>query len=118
MNKLPLFVLTLAASLAFADAASRAEFARPHRLVDIGGRRLNLFCGGTGAPTAVFESPSGGAGREWWAVQPRVGLLTDIAHSSTRRDMRVVAGAGHAIQETRPEAVVSAVDDVLPKLRR
>ena len=41
--------------------------------VDIGGRKLNLFCSGTGSPTVVFESPSGGAGWHWWAVQPTVG---------------------------------------------
>ena len=45
-------------------------------------------------------------------------LLTEVAHSSTRGEVRVVAGAGHEIQETHPEAVVTAVDDLLTKIRR
>ena len=45
-------------------------------------------------------------------------LLTELAHSSTRGEVRVVAGAGHVIQETHPEAVVTAVDDVLAQIKR
>jgi hypothetical protein len=29
-----------------------------------------------------------------------------------------VAGAGHEIQETHPQAVVTAIEDVLAKIRR
>ena len=45
-------------------------------------------------------------------------LQTDVAHASKNGEVRVVAGAGHVIQETHPEAVAAAVDDVLAKLRR
>lgn len=73
MNKLLLLLaLTLSTAPAFADAG----FAAPRRLVDIGGRKLNLHCSGTGSPTVVFESPSGGAAWDWWAVQPRVAAKT------------------------------------------
>jgi len=41
-----------------------------------------------------------------------------VAHSSTKGEVRVVPDAGHAIQETRPDAVVMAVDAVLAKLKR
>src|ERR1700761_1179396 len=75
MNKILLLALTLSSTLAFADAPG-AEFAVPHRLVDIGGRKLNLFCSGSGSPTVVFESPSGGAAWDWWAVQPKVAART------------------------------------------
>ncbi len=76
MNKILLLALTLSSSLAFAADAPGAEFAVPHRLVDVGGRKLNLYCSGTGSPTVVFESPSGGAGWEWWAVQPQIAART------------------------------------------
>ena len=76
MNKILLLALTLSSSLAFAADAPGAEFAVPHRLVDVGGRKLNLYCSGTGSPTVVFESPSGGAGWEWWAVQPKIAART------------------------------------------
>jgi hypothetical protein len=76
MNYKPLLLaLTLSSSVALAQAPG-AGFAQPHRLVDIGGRKLNLFCSGTGSPTVVFESPSGSAGWAWWAVQPRVAAKT------------------------------------------
>ena len=52
------------------------EFARPHQLVDIGGRRLNLYCSGTGPVTVVFDAPSGDAGWTWHAVQPKVAART------------------------------------------
>ena len=45
-------------------------------------------------------------------------LLTDLAHSSNAGEVRVVAGAGHEIQETHPEAVATAVDDLLARIRR
>jgi pimeloyl-ACP methyl ester carboxylesterase len=45
-------------------------------------------------------------------------LLTDVARSSSNGDVRVVAGAGHVIQETHPDAVVTAIDDVLAKVKR
>ena len=63
---------TLAATI---DDADR-EFARPHQLVDIGGRRLNLYCSGTGPVTVVFDAPSGDAGWTWHAVQPKVAART------------------------------------------
>jgi len=31
-------------------------YARPGRLVDAGGFRLNLYCMGSGSPTVVFDS--------------------------------------------------------------
>jgi pimeloyl-ACP methyl ester carboxylesterase len=78
MKKIIALALTLSSMLAFADAAAvpGAPFAVPHRLVDIGGRKLNLYCSGIGSPTVVFESPSGGAAWDWWAVQPQVAALT------------------------------------------
>jgi len=45
-------------------------------------------------------------------------LLAAIAGASTKGEARVVAGAGHLIQETHPDAVVSAVADVLSKISR
>ena len=78
MNKLLPLALALAVTSSFAatPAATGAEFATPHRLVDIGGRKLNLYCSGTGSPTVVFESPSGGAAWDWWTVQPQVAAKT------------------------------------------
>ena len=104
MKKLLLIALTLSSSLAFADSPG-VEFAQPHRLVDIGGRRLNLFCSGTGSPTVVFESPSGGAAWDWWAVQPKVAAKTRAC---------VYDRAGYGFSDASPRAAdaQSAVADL------
>jgi pimeloyl-ACP methyl ester carboxylesterase len=52
------------------------EFARPHQMVDIGGRRLNLYCAGSGPVTVVFDAPSGDGGWTWRGVQPKVATRT------------------------------------------
>lgn len=80
MSRQVLVSLLLAGMSAGAVAAAvndgDREFARPHQLVDIGGRRLNLYCSGTGPVTVVFDAPSGDAGWTWHAVQPKVATRT------------------------------------------
>ncbi len=107
---LKILLLALALSAPPAIAAAGDEFAVPHRLVDIGGRRLNLFCSGSGSPTVVFEAPSGGAGWEWWAVQPQV-----AAH--TRACVHDRAGYGFSDPSPRAADVENAVDDLHALLR-
>src|ERR1700756_4603567 len=104
MNKILLLALTLSSSLALADVPG-AEYAQPHRLVDIGGRKLNLFCSGTGSPTVVFEAPSGSAGWAWWEVQPRI---------ATRTRACVYDRAGFGFSDPSPRAAdaLNAVDDL------
>lgn len=103
MHKILLLALALSAPPALATAAD--EFAVPHRLVDIGGRRLNLFCSGSGSPTVVFEAPSGTAAWAWWAVQPG-------AAARTRACVYDRAGFGFSDPSPRPADARSAVDDL------
>ena len=91
-----------------AHAATLAEqeaFARPHQMVDIGGRRLNLYCSGTGSPTVVFEAYSGDAGWVWLDVQPAVA-------KSTRACVYDRAGLGFSDPSPRPGTSENAVDDL------
>ncbi len=67
-------VSTGAVSAAMNDADR--EFARPHQMVDIGDRRLNLYCAGSGPVTVVFDAPSGDGGWTWHGVQPKVATRT------------------------------------------
>ena len=108
MHKILLLSLALSALPAF--AAPGDEFAVPHRLVDIGGRKLNLACSGSGSPTVVFESPSGGAGWEWWAVQPKVA-------ARTRACLYDRAGYGFSDPSPRAADAENAVDDLHALLR-
>jgi pimeloyl-ACP methyl ester carboxylesterase len=47
-------------------------YARPGRLVDAGGFRLNLYCMGSGSPTVVFDSGWGDWAPAWSKVQPHI----------------------------------------------
>ena len=44
--------------------------------VDIGGRSLNYSCVGQGSPTVIFESGSGGPGKDWTRFQRQVSAYT------------------------------------------
>jgi pimeloyl-ACP methyl ester carboxylesterase len=46
------------------------------RSIDIGGRTLNLYCSGEGAPTVVFEGAGHTAGYAWIASQSEVAKFT------------------------------------------
>jgi len=54
----------------------RARFPQIGRSVDIGGRSLNIFCSGAGAPPVIFESGGPGPGLEWEPFQPQVARFT------------------------------------------
>ena len=112
MQKILLLALTLSSLPAWAATPPSPgdEFAVAHRRVDIGGRKLNLFCSGSGSPTVVFESPSGGAGWEWWAVQPRVA-------AKTRACLYDRAGYGFSDPSPRAADAENAVDDLHALLR-
>lgn len=86
-------------------AVPGAEFAVPHRLVDIGGRKLNIYCAGQGSPTVVFEAPSGSPGWTWWAVQPKVA-------AQTRACVYDRAGFGFSDPTPRAADIANAVDDL------
>ena len=75
---LALALFATASTDAFAASTHAAElpFARPQQLVDIGGRRLNLYCSGTGPVTVVFDAPGTDAGWAWHGVQPAVAQRT------------------------------------------
>jgi len=49
---------------------------RPGTLVDIGGRKMHLYCIGSGQPTVVFEPSAFQFALDWWLVQPDVGKRT------------------------------------------
>ncbi len=50
----------------------------PGRLVDIGGRKLHLYCSGKGGPTLVLVAGGGAYSIDWALVQPRVAERTRV----------------------------------------
>jgi pimeloyl-ACP methyl ester carboxylesterase len=54
----------------------RKRFPQLGRSVDIGGRTLNLYCTGEGAPAVILESGPHTAGYGWMRVQPGIARFT------------------------------------------
>lgn len=105
-------LLALAAgttSSAFAAASAQQDtagvFAVPHQLVDIGGRKMNIYCSGKGATTVVFDSQSGDAGWAWFRVQPEVA-------KHTRACVYDRAGMGFSDPAKRPNTSENVVEDL------
>ncbi|WP_374363264.1 alpha/beta fold hydrolase [Pseudoduganella danionis] len=90
---------------AVAAPSNSAAFAKPHQLVDIGGRKINLYCTGQGATTVIFDGPAGDAGWTWFKVQPEVA-------KHTRACIYDRAGFGFSDPAQRPNTSENAVDDL------
>ena len=74
-----LIVLALVAGIVYEQIGRRRDrtrFPQIGRSVDIGGRSLNIFCSGAGAPPVIFESGGSGPGLEWELFQPEVAKFT------------------------------------------
>lgn len=54
----------------------RVRFPQIGRSVDLGGRSLNIFCSGAGAPPVIFESGGPGPGLEWEQFETEVSKFT------------------------------------------
>ena len=72
-------VLSIAAGFSyerFGEWRDHQKFPQIGRLVDIGGRSLNLYCSGSGSPAVVMDSGGGITGYGWKLVQPGVARMT------------------------------------------
>ena len=110
---LPFACLSVCAAISSADAAptSLVEFARPHQLVDIGqGRKLNLFCSGSGRVTVLLEA----GGSDWSAIW---GLVQPALEGDARVCSYDRAGLGSysdpAVGARTPKAIVDDMDRLI-----
>ncbi len=60
----------------FGRRQDRKRIPQIGRSVDVGGRSLNIYCSGAGAPAVILESASG-IGREWGPIQTEVAKFTE-----------------------------------------
>lgn len=100
-----LALLTLSSAAGAAETPTQDAYARAQVMVDVGGRRLNLFCLGSGSPTVVFETGSGRAGWDWFQVQPAVA-------KRTRACIYDRAGLGFSDPIARPATAANAAKDL------
>jgi pimeloyl-ACP methyl ester carboxylesterase len=87
-------------------AQAGKPYTQAHERVDVGGgRRLNLYCEGTGEPTVVFDAGGFDAAFTWALVQPAVATRTR-ACSYDR------AGLGYSDPSPRPPTPANVIDDL------
>ena len=116
MNRCP-FVLALAIGATVLSARARPpvlpplapqvgqEYVRPHTLVDVGGRKMNLFCRGEGRVTVVFDAGLSDWSSIWALVQPAVAARTRACTYDR-------AGLGYSDASGRPGSPVNIVEDL------
>lgn len=98
-------VVLMALALSSGWAAAN-EFAVPHQLIDVGGgRKMNLYCSGSGTPAVVFDAPAGDAGWAWHRVQPEVAR-------HTRACIFDRAGFGFSDSSAQPNTAESVAADL------
>ena len=104
--------LVLLLALAFSSSAPAAvppddsAYAAPQQRVEIvGGRKMNLYCLGNGAPTVVFDSGLSDWSFTWALVHPRVAKLT-------RACVYDRAGLGYSDPANRAATSNNMVDDL------
>lgn len=90
--------------------AARA-YTMPHQLVEVGpGRRLNLFCMGSGKRTVLFDAGGSDWSVVWALVQPKV-----AAHA--RACVYDRAGLGYSDPAPGPRSPVAIVEDLHALIR-
>lgn len=81
-------------------------YAKPQRLVEVEpGRRLNLYCLGTGSPTVIMDSGLGDSTISWAAVQPQIARRTKACAYDR-------AGLGFSDPASRPGTVANMTQDL------
>ncbi len=87
-------------------------YVHPHRRIEVErGRKMNLYCEGTGSPTVVFDSGLSDWSSTWALIQPAVATRTR-ACSYDR------PGMGYSDPATRPSTAMNAVSDLHTLLKR
>lgn len=86
-------------------------YLHPARLVDIGGRRLNILCTGKGAPTVILEAGLLADSTAWRLVQPAVSQRTRVCSYDR-------AGLGFSDPTGPPRDAAAIVRDLHVLLRR
>lgn len=91
-------------------AQTNATPAPPGQMVDIGGRRLHLYCMGSGSPTVIMENGNSAFSIDWALVQPEIAKETRVCSYDR---------AGYAWSESGPVngSVAQTIDDLHLLLR-
>jgi pimeloyl-ACP methyl ester carboxylesterase len=98
-------VVALATSACTQQKASPESYPPPGRLIDIGRRKLHLYCAGKGTPTVILMAGGGAFSIDWALVQPKVAVSTRVCSYDR-------AGLGWSDPGPAEEAVEQTVSDL------
>ncbi|KLD76462.1 hypothetical protein Y886_21215 [Xanthomonas hyacinthi DSM 19077] len=102
----------LAAAAPASPATDDAVYLHPARQVVVEpGRRLNLYCIGSGSPTVLLEAGHGDGLTTWARVQPAIARLTRVCSYDR-------AGFGFSDPPRKPGTIQQAADDLRALLAR
>lgn len=111
LGALSLFAALVSVRADAAPALDPSPYLHPQRLIDVGGRRMNLYCTGHGSPTVVL-GPDGDDGTPAWRfVQPQLAKRTRVCSYDS-------AGIGFSDPVTTTLDASSAVTDLHRLLAR
>jgi pimeloyl-ACP methyl ester carboxylesterase len=82
----------------------------PGQMIDIGGRKLHLYCTGKGSPTVILIAGGGGFSIDWALVQPKVAEQTRVCSYDR-------AGLGWSDPGPAEETVEETINDLHALLR-
>lgn len=97
--------LSLTAVSAEQPVFDPSPYLHAQRLIDIGGRRLNLYCSGTGSPTVVLDAGLGGTTAVWRLVQSTIAKATRVCSYDR-------AGMGFSDAAPLPRDAAAVVTDL------
>jgi pimeloyl-ACP methyl ester carboxylesterase len=80
-------------------------YTRPGQLVDIGGRRINLYCTGAGSPTVILMAGLFSWSAVWYKAQPVIAQRTRVCAFDR-------AGYGFSDPAPRPQIISEVVEDL------
>jgi pimeloyl-ACP methyl ester carboxylesterase len=80
-------------------------YVRPGQLVDIGGRRINLHCTGTGGPTVILMAGIFSWSVVWYKTQPVIAQKTRVCAFDR-------AAYGFSDPASRPQIISEVVEDL------
>jgi pimeloyl-ACP methyl ester carboxylesterase len=92
------------------DESLPREYPPPGRLIDIGGRKLHIYCSGKGSPTVILIAGGGAFSIDWALVQPKVSKDTRVCSYDR-------AGLGWSDSGPADETVEQTVADLHNLLR-
>ena len=90
---------------ATAEDQRMLPYLQPGQLIDIGGRRINMHCSGSGGPTAILMAGIFSWSVVWYKTQPVIAQKTRVCAFDR-------AGYGFSDPAPRPQILSDVVDDL------